>query len=333
MAFEINGKLEEKTLLRYVPHGINSKIFQPLPTSDARLIQRKKEFLQGKNYKFVILYNSRNVQRKRTSNIVLSYRTFCDNLPPEEAKQCCLILHTEIRCDAGTDLIAVKEALCPDYDIIFSTAKILPEDMACLYNIADITVNISSNEGFGLSVAESIMCGTPIVVNVTGGLQDQIGQVDDTGKPFEFDIDFGSNFNGKYKNHGVWAKPVWPAARYIQGSIPTPYILDDICKWEDVAEAFMYWYTMTPENRELCGIKGREWACNDGGLNSENMCNQFIEAMEFTFKYWKPTDPIELITANDYVGNMMHDKKLGFEIPTIDMEKIKKEVDITANKL
>ena len=32
-----------------------------------------------------------------------------------------------------------------------------------------------SNEGFGLGTCESLMAGTPIIVNVTGGLQDQCG--------------------------------------------------------------------------------------------------------------------------------------------------------------
>ena len=41
--------------------------------------------------------------------------------------------------------------------------------MNFLYNIADVTINIASNEGFGLATCESLMSGTPIIVNVTGG--------------------------------------------------------------------------------------------------------------------------------------------------------------------
>lgn len=333
MPFEINGKIENRTLIHYVPHGINPSVFKPLPSTDARLIHRRKEFLQGKDYSFVLLYNSRNVHRKRTSNIILAFKNFCDNLSKEEAKKCCLILHTEIRCDAGTDLIAVKEALCPDYDVIFSTAKVLPEDMACLYNIADVCINVSSNEGFGLSISEAIMCGTPVIANVTGGLQDQIGQTDDKGNPVEFNLQFGSNFTGKFKNHGVWAKPLWPAARYIQGSIPTPYIFDDLCTWEDLAEAMMYWYIMDPDHREMCGMEGRSWACGIGGINSENMCNQFVKSMEFCFEHWRPADPVELVTVNDYIGNKMPDGELGIEMPKINKEKIQKEIDLTLSKL
>jgi glycosyltransferase involved in cell wall biosynthesis len=44
-----------------------------------------------------------------------------------------------------------------------------------MYNCADCVINISNNEGFGLGTLEAIFAGTPIVVNMTGGLQFQIG--------------------------------------------------------------------------------------------------------------------------------------------------------------
>ena len=34
-----------------------------------------------------------------------------------------------------------------------------------IYNIVDCTINIANNEGFGLTTAESLMSGTPIIVN------------------------------------------------------------------------------------------------------------------------------------------------------------------------
>lgn len=322
-----------KTLIHYVPHGINHKMFQIIPATDPRLNQRKNEYFQGKEYDFVMLFNSRNVHRKRPANIMLAYRNFCDNLPKEKADKCCLIMHVDIRSDQGTDLLAVKEAFCPNNNVIFSTARVLPEDMAVLYNIADVTINVSSNEGFGLSTAESIMCGTPIIVCVTGGLQDQIGQVDENGKPVEFNLEFGSNFDKKYKNHGVWAKPLWPKARYVQGSIPTPYILDDLCTWEDLAGAMMYWYLMDKDKREMCGLKGREWALREGGLNADNMCNQFCKAMDYVFEKWTSPERVELLTVNDYVGHYMPGGKLGFDLPKIDIETVKKDIETTVSKL
>jgi hypothetical protein len=205
--------------------------------------------------------------------------------------------------------------------------------MACLYNIADVTINVSSNEGFGLSIAESIMCGTPVIATVTGGLQDQMGFVDENGKAPVFNQEWGSNFDGRYKEHGVWSRPLFPTARYIQGSIPTPYILDDLSTWEELAQEMMFWYLMPKDKRDACGLKGREWALNEGGLNSDNMCKQFTTAMDYCFSNWKPADSIELVTSKDYVGNLMPNKQMGFILPKIDIDKIQKNIESTVAKL
>lgn len=322
-----DGPMNGRTLLHYVPHGIDEECFHIKKKDDKDFLEFKKRIFNGKNYEFIVLYNSRNVHRKRTSNIVLAFRQFCDNLPKEVADKCVLILHTEIMQEAGTNLLAVKEALCPDYNIIFSPGKLSPVDMCMLYNIADCTINLSSNEGFGLSIAESIMCGTPIIATVTGGLQDQIGQTDDEGKPIEFGADFGSNNIGRYKNHGPWAYPVWPVTRLIQGSIPTPYIFDDLAKWEDAAEGMMYWYLMGDEKRTKCGEEGRRWALNEGGLNSRNMGQQLINGMEYVFANWQKPKRFGLYSVKDYVGNTMPNGHMGFEIPKIDKDALLKKIE------
>ncbi len=321
-----NEPMNGRTLLHLVPHGIDGDLFHPIPSNNPQLVEFKRKMFSGKDFDFAILYNSRNIQRKRTSNIILAFRQFCDNLPKEKAAKCVLILHTEIMQDAGTNLVAVKEALCPDYNIIFSPGKFSPVDMCLLYNVADVTVNASSSEGFGLSTAESIMCGTPVSIAVTGGLQDQTGQLDDNGNPVEFDADFGSNSNGRYKKHGPWAYPVWPVSRLIQGSIPTPYIMDDITKWEDFGDGFMYWHLMGNKKREKCGEIGRQWALNEGGINSKNMGKQFIDGMEHVFKHWSPPKKFGVYSIKDYVGNTMTDGHMGFEIPKIDKDILQERI-------
>jgi hypothetical protein len=90
---------------------------------------------------------------------------------------------------------------------------------------------------------------------------------------------------------------------------------------------------MPKDKRDVCGLKGREWALAEGGLNAENMCKQFVTAMDYCFKNWKPANPIELVTSKDYVGNLMPDKKLGFTLPKIDVDKIQKNIESTIAKL
>lgn len=326
MPFKINNQFVNKHLLHYVPHGIDSIMFKPLDNNDKRIREKKKQLFGDKQFDFVLFHNSRNVQRKKTSNTILAFRAFCDNLTPAEAEKCVLVLHTEAVQDAGTDLPAVIQALCPMYKVVIDESRMTPEDMCAMYNIADVTILISSNEGFGLSISESIMCGTPVIVNVTGGLQDQIGQLDDAGNPVTFTVEFGTNNTGKYKKHGVWAKPVYPASRSIQGSPPTPYIFDDVCTWEDAAEAIMYWYLAGSENRKRAGLEGRRWAMNEGGLNSFNMCSQFIKAMDYTIEHFVPSPSFGVFKPEQYIGHAQPFNKIGVPIPIINKSKIESEI-------
>ena len=328
MPFNLNNTYTDKQLIHYVPHGINGDVFKPLDKKDKLVLEiRKQLFGENENqYKFIVFYNSRNIHRKRTSDTILAYRAFCDNLLPEQAKECALVLHTEVVSEAGTDLPAVIESCCPTYKVVIHQDRLTPEQMVAMYNIADATILISSSEGFGLSIAESIMCGTPVVVNVTGGLQDQIGQTDDNGNPLEFNSEFATNSVGKYKNHGVWAKPIWPTAQYIQGSPQTPYIFDEVCRWQDAAEALMYWYLTPPEKRKEYGLVGRKWALNEGGINAKSMSEQFIKAVDFTFEHFVPRKSFDAHSPDSYIGHAQPNNVIGVEIPKIDKEKLKHEI-------
>jgi hypothetical protein len=170
------------------------------------------------------------------------------------------------------------------------------------------------------------MSGTPVIVSVTGGLQDQIGQVDDNGNTIEFTKEFGSNNIGKYKNHGVWAKPVWPLVHDMHGSNQTPYIFDDMVDPRDLAEAMMYWYLIPNEERVRRGEEGRRWALNEGGLNSVNMCNQFINAMDYTINNFQPSETFSLHTTKEFIGQSQPDNCMGVDFGKVDIEKIRKEI-------
>lgn len=318
--------IKGKHLLHYLPHGINSTVFKPLPDNDPTLIKFRENIFKTKKYDFMFFYNSRNINRKRTANIMLAFRTFCDNISSEMADKCILVLHTEKILDAGTDLNACGEAFLKERNYLVLENRYSPEEMNLLYNMADVTINVSSNEGFGLSVAESIMSGTPVIVNVTGGLQDQIGQLDDSGKPVEFTRDFGSNNVKRYTRHGVWAKPIWPVTRVIQGSPPTPYIFDDLCTWEETADAMMYWYVAGKQKCSECGATGRQWALTDGGLNHKNLGEQFIKAMDFTLENFTPRSKFSLHRDIEYVGHTMPGNSMGFEIPKIDLDRTREEL-------
>lgn len=280
--------------LSFVPHGINPKYYHPIEVGHKDYDDFKnfeQNFKTKNDVSFIVFWNNRNIRRKQSGDLVLAFRKFCDSLPKEESSRVCLLMHTEPIDENGTDLIALKNTLCNEYKVIFSDKKLSVRELNFLYNLVDVTVNIASNEGFGLSSAESMMAGTPIINNVTGGLQDQCRFEDATGSWIDFDSMISSNHNQTYSTHGSWVKPVFPTNRSLQGSVPTPYIFDDRCKFEDVADAIKYWYDMPKEDRKKFGKMGREWALSEeSGMSSIEMSNRFVKCIDKLLDVWEPKD-------------------------------------------
>ena len=285
----------------YVPHGCNTEAFYPI-TSLHDEWEELKSFRAGladKDIEFIVLYNSRNIRRKMPGDVVLAFKTFCDMLPKEKADKCALLMHTQPRDENGTDLPELVKAVAPDIKIYFSDQKLDNKHMNFLYNMADVTINIASNEGWGLSTTESLLTETPIIVNVTGGLQDQCGFKKEDGSYITVDdytTEWGSNHDGKYKECGEWAKPVFPSSISLVGSIPTPYIFDDRCRWDDAADKIKEWYDVGDDERKRCGELGKEYAFSEkAGMTAEMMCQNFIDKMDTAFDKWTPRNRYEIV--------------------------------------
>ena len=292
----------------YIPHGINENNFYPIDSSHKEwgdLLKFKRSVTNGKDYKYIVFWNNRNIRRKLPGDVIMAYKQFCDQLPKEEAEKCALIMHTQPRDENGTDLPEVVKQVCPDYDVIFSHKKLNDKELCYLYNIADVTINMASNEGFGLGTCEALMCGTPISVNVTGGLQDQCGfrYKDEFITYKDYSWIHSLHDDKKWKNnedltHGEWVKPVWPSNRSLQGSIPTPYIYDDRPRSEDFGDALKEWYDMGDDERKRCGKLGHEFVMSDdASMSATAMSNLFIEHMDTAFEKWTPRKRFTMFKA------------------------------------
>lgn len=300
--------LDEKRgnkIIEYIPHGLNEKTFSPIEDGNQELTKLKNILFGGVEKDFILFFNSRNIRRKQIPDTLLAFRYFLDRLPKEKAEKCAFVLHTEVVSEHGTDLEAVRKILFADYPnaIYFSTEKLAPQQLNQLYNIADAQILLTSNEGWGLSLTEAILAGTPIIANVTGGMQDQMGFLDDEGKWFNPTPEIPSNHTGRFKKHGEWAFPVYPTNRSIQGSPTTPYIFDDRCRSEDATERIMELYNMAREERKALGLKGREFALNEGGFTGEIMGERAIKSIDQLFSTWIPRERFELINVNEVKEN------------------------------
>ena len=308
------GEEAKNKIIEYVPHGIDDEAFYPITDkhpSYENFAKFRNELFNGKEIDYVVFYNSRNIQRKHPGDTILAYKLFCDKIGPEKAKRCALVMKGEISSPHGTDLRAVRDAICDtDYvNVFFNEERLSPEQMNMLYNVADVNVLMSSNEGWGLSLTESMMTGTMIIPNTTGGMQDQARFEDEDGNWIDFDADFPSNHRGTYKKCGEWALPVFPTNRALMGSPLTPYIFDDRANAEDVANRILECYELGPEERTKRGLKGREWVMSDEAMMTANkMGERIIEVMDRGFDNFTPRSEFDVIKVENYVKDKVTHK-------------------------
>jgi len=213
----------------YIPHIINPQVFKKLP---GNVIE---DFRKGSGLgdKFVVFWNSRNARRKMSGSLIFWFKDFLDKVGHDKAT---LLMHTDPKDPHGQDLEVIIRSLgLTNGEVMFSTQKTPPHELCMLYNAADVTCGISDAEGFGLSTFESLGCETPIIVTMTGGLQEQ---VTDGERWFGMGIE--------------------PASKAIIGSQNVPFIYEDRIAGKDFIKALTQMYKKSPEERAQMGQEGRE---------------------------------------------------------------------------
>jgi len=291
------GELAKDKIIEYVPHGINENDFYPLESS--KITELKQKYLGGSNPKFVSFFNSRNIRRKSVPDLLVAWQLFQEKLTPEQQKDTALLLHTDVVDGNGTDLGAVREMLFgKKSNVYFTSKKMGTPEMNELYNLADVTILPSSNEGWGLSLTESMMAGTMIIANVTGGMQDQMRFEDENGEWIKFNEKFPSNHFGTYKKCGEWAKPVFPNNISLIGSPQTPYIWDTKLDFRDLAKTITEVYNLESEQRQKFGLSGREWVMSEESMmSSNNMCKNIISGVDKVLTKFQPRKSFELVKS------------------------------------
>jgi glycosyltransferase involved in cell wall biosynthesis len=217
---------------QYIPHAVDTNIFKKfVSTEDLDRVQAiKRQFnMDGKT---VFFWNNRNARRKQSGSLVWWFKEFLDIVGHDKAV---LLMHTELNDPHGQPLNFLAEKVgMTDGQVQFSVEKVSPADLAVLYNLADVTVNIADAEGFGLATLESLACETPIIVTMTGGLQEQVTD--------------GENWFGV---------GIEPSSKAVIGSQTVPYIYEDRVSKEDVINAMVKLHEMTPRERSALGKEGR----------------------------------------------------------------------------
>jgi glycosyltransferase involved in cell wall biosynthesis len=139
-------------------------------------------------------------------------------------------------------------------EFLISTTKMPPNQLAALYSAADVTVGISDAEGFGLSTFESLSCETPIIVTMTGGLQEQVTPLKTVSHKSTLKRNDNSDKITVYE-HGIGLEP---SSKAVIGSQEVPYIYEDRLCGADVSKAMMMMYDFGKEKRKELGKAGRK---------------------------------------------------------------------------
>ena len=234
----------------YHPHAVNPEYYKPLSNEERVELRAKSNIPEDK---FIVFWNSRNARRKQSATLIHWFKEFLDKVGHDKAQ---LIMHTDPTDPNGPNLIANINMLgITGGEVQFSTQKLDFPQLAALYNMADVTVCISDAEGFGLSTLESLSCGTPIIVNMTGGLQEQVTD--------------GENWFGV---------GIEPCSKAVIGSQEIPYIYEDRINKDKFIDALIKIYELSPEERKELGLAGTAHVIKN--YNFENYGKKWDEILK-----------------------------------------------------
>jgi glycosyltransferase involved in cell wall biosynthesis len=269
---------------KYIPHALPDELFKPLPLDEVKEF-KEKSYGPHKDKKFIVMWNNRNARRKQTGDVVATFAKFAEKVGKDNVA---LFLHTQVGDPEGQNVLALAKKFNIEKNLIVSEERVQPEQLNKYYNVADVVINIASNEGFGLGTLEALYTGTPIIVHMTGGLQYQIGDWYKDIKDFsnQDKLTEGAKNALKRDQARFFGVPVFSASRSCTGSQQIPYIFDDRVCHEDVVKALVKLYNMKQEDRKALGAEAREWAKET--FNLKNMVNSWDELFQETFERFTP---------------------------------------------
>lgn len=177
---------EEEVIPPVVYHGVDTDVYHPVSSahpitvSSGAVVRSKREakeaFGWGKN-DFVVLRVDKNSGRK-------DYPASWKALVPFMRKHQNVRVHFHCQgagLEHGYDLQSLFSR-SPDVQERFSLPSDLDtyigwpqENLAALYNAADVFLSTSRGEGFGLTLAEAAACGVPVIAQNVSAIPEVVG--------------------------------------------------------------------------------------------------------------------------------------------------------------
>ena len=268
----------------YLPHAVPTDIFKKVDDDVIKKF-REEQFGVDEDH-FIIFWNNRNARRKQSGSLIYWFKDFLNKLKKKDPKAAAtLIMHTEPSDPNGQDLYAIIRQLeLTNKEVLISTQKVPIENMSLIYNAADVTVNVADAEGFGLATFESLACETPIIVTMTGGLQEQVTALDSVSLPLMLERN-QTNDTITLHEHGIGLEP---QSKAIIGSQEVPFIYEDRVNGESVSDALLKMYELGKEKRGELGLAGRKHVMKN--YNFEKFAKKWEEILTDTYEKYGSWD-------------------------------------------
>ncbi|MHA1880417.1 MAG: glycosyltransferase family 4 protein [Candidatus Heimdallarchaeota archaeon] len=141
----------------YIPHGVDTHLFRPLPKSVRSRLREENGFED----KFIVGSVARNQSRKVIPRLCQAFAKFAEN-----KDDVILLLHTDPHDHMGTNLFDMINRLKIKDKVKFTGMGsflhgIEIQRVNAVYNMIDVHALSTTGEGFGLPIIESMAVGVP----------------------------------------------------------------------------------------------------------------------------------------------------------------------------
>jgi len=180
--------------VRVVPHSID-----PFFKGEG-IVDRTKFGLNCDRFVFLFVFDFHSyMERKNPLGLIKAYKKAFG-----ERQDVQLLIKSSHGAAHGDELAAVREA-CLGSNVRLLDCILTKEDKQELMMAADCYVSLHRSEGFGLTLAEAMMCGKPVIATGYSGNVDFMSDADSFLVPYKVvSID---RTHGPYKAGYHWADP------------------------------------------------------------------------------------------------------------------------------
>jgi glycosyltransferase involved in cell wall biosynthesis len=148
---------------RYVPHGVDTKVYRPLEREACR---KALKWSETAFIAIMVAANKGAPSRKAFPEVLWAWKQFVERHPDS-----LLYLHTWPTPEMqGVNIPELLQQLkVPDKSVMladpyYTTIGYPDAFMVNVYNAANVLLNPSYGEGFGIPIVEAQACGTPVIV-------------------------------------------------------------------------------------------------------------------------------------------------------------------------